>query len=365
MRAWISACLVATVFAVPLKMAAAPGDDLRRALQQIFQGAEFKGYQFYQPVKSQWGLGTMFEEDLTNKRGGRGPTIALPEDWWSPSVSEEEKAQLKRELFIRGQLGFKKLVAPVSKSVDIKANLPFIFFKKLLSVGGSYQRVNESTVTITAVTAEQRELNFPAFFRAVRAGKFRPEVVERVNRADYMIVSHDIVFYGYEASVEGAVQTKLSLGVEVGPTTELRAASKDAGKALTDSKSPQEPTAELADEKVKSADEKSKRAGETSKPADDKAKTPPTIEANGTATIQTGPARGSLVASAPADVPMIVAVYLANAPRIPAQGALTKPTLRPADVNTDLLSRTLASLEEAISPPQGVVVVSSPRERER
>jgi hypothetical protein len=71
-----------------------------------------------------------------------------------------------------------------------------------------------------------------------------------------------------------------------------------------------------------------------------------------------GPAKATFTGSAPANVPMIVAVYLANAPRMPAQGALTKPTVSAATIDAELFARTVAALEDEVPLPKGATVVA-------
>jgi len=324
----------------PFLRAETPAEQVRRATQAAFAGEEFKGFQFYSPVKERFGVGTMFTRNTAKNAKTPGLFIGDSETWWAAGISDADKASLLKELFVPGKLGIQKISAPVSKSMDIKASLPFTFFKKLLTIGVDVNRINNSSVTVTAIQAEERQLNLAAFFRDALTGKFNAEIVSHIKNADYEIVTQDVVFFGYEATTEGGVQTKLTISVQAVPST----GKKNGASAELDS----------------SIDTNSAANAQGSKPAAGAAKDTTKQKSGTDPTAKTpAPQTTTLAYKSDPTVPMIVAVYLADAPKLPAEGALTRPTIVPAQLDPDAFSRMVDSLQEKLGPPKGIVVRSS------
>ena len=338
---FLTAALCFVTLSPRLVTAETPAEQLQRAIKNIFAGSEFKDFQFYSPVKSRWGLGTMFEKSQPRNRG-RGPFIGDSETWWAAGLSDKEKSDLLAQLFVRGELGIQRVVAPVSTKMEVKAALPIAFWKKLITIEGDISRINNSSVTITAVSAEERELSLPAFFRAATTGKLAPEIVARIKKADYQIVTKDVVFFGFEATTEGAVQTVWGLDIEALPSDSKQ---KTASAQSTTPTAPIPPTGGDSTKGAAGPQTKNTTTTKDAKATDGTGQ-PPKIASQATLQFKSA-----------ADIPMVVAVYLADAPKLPPEGALSNPTTTRAQISADAFSRLVDSLEEKRAPPRGVIVV--------
>jgi hypothetical protein len=303
---------------------------LRSTIRSAFADYEFKHFEFYSPVRSRWGLGTMFEKNL-NKTKEHGAFIGDPDTWWAPGISEDEKSKILNSMFIEGELGIVKIVNPISTSVDVQASLPIPFLKKLINIKGDVSATKNSTVTITAISAEERELYLPALFNAAKLGKLAPAIVDRIEKADYEIVTKDVVFFGFEATVTDSAQKRVSLSIEAGPSNSDKASG--SVQTSTGTSPPGAPK----------TDETSPKDG-TSK--DDGGQLP-----------AAAPQAGTLQVKGAADVPMVAAVYVAQATRVPPAGALTNPKEVPSQIDAGAFRSLVDSLEETLGPPKGVTVV--------
>lgn len=88
-------------------MAASYTSEIEGALKRAYK-KPFPDYQFKSVPVSNFGVGTMYANDLRTKRKQveAGMLYTTADTWWADSVSAPERATLLKSLIEEGSLGF-------------------------------------------------------------------------------------------------------------------------------------------------------------------------------------------------------------------------------------------------------------------
>ena len=276
----------------------------------------------------------MYTKGLGGARGtavdGRRLFLGDLDTWWEATVTEAERQRPRSAIVVEGPLGFQKVTAPLAKNVKINLAFPLSFLQKLVSANIDINKVNNSSVTVTADTAAQRVIDFGAFFDAVNSGKVRADIAKTIKAGDYLIVNEDLVLYGFQAVVESERQSQIAIGVQITPAAQTKVDVEGAKQSGEKSGSTKDATDKTPD--AKASDSKADKNATTDTSA--KKETTPAAQKSDASVNASRELKGELRLSATGTpAPMIVGVLISNGIVPPSAGALSSMRLKPASVD--------------------------------
>jgi hypothetical protein len=132
--------------------------------------------------------------------------IGDPNSWFVDSVNAQEKQNLLKKIFEPGTLGSSSVKEEISRKLGLDVSIPVL--REILSLEANVSTEKGVKVTLKASEAVNHRMNWTEFLISVREGKVKPEIVEHIQKRDFVIAADDIVLSGYQATV--SVDTKVN-----------------------------------------------------------------------------------------------------------------------------------------------------------
>jgi hypothetical protein len=132
-RQRIMVCLIVLLFGAAIASADDYGKEMRKSLKSCF-GADYSKYQFLGTPVSNFGTGTMYprnasQKDFDIKTAG---LYGNPQTWWSQSYTQAQIDTLLLPLLPNGNVGAAKCNLNLTKTFSLDAILPSLY--KLLTL---------------------------------------------------------------------------------------------------------------------------------------------------------------------------------------------------------------------------------------
>lgn len=180
--------------------------EVRKALVRAY-GRDFPAYYFRGSPVGNFGVGTIYASKVAET--SEGNTSAQPDDSWllvhpntmyADGLSSNEIEHLNQRIFVSGKMGSVTLTESISTRLDLSATFPNL--AQVLNAGVTLDYQNGVKVTVRATGAENRQMNWSEFKKAVGSGKMQDYVSAIVTNSDIVVASKDIILSGYSAEIQ-------------------------------------------------------------------------------------------------------------------------------------------------------------------
>jgi hypothetical protein len=193
-------CAIVLLFDAAIASADDYGKEMRKSLKSCF-GADYSKYQFLGTPVSNFGTGTMYprnasQKDFDIKTAG---LYGNPQTWWSQSYTQAQIDALLLPLLPNGNVGAAKCNLNLTKTFSLDAILPSLY--KLLTLNGKVDYKKSVQVQISADDVVYHPLAWDVLSDYIKDKKIKPSVLAHFDANDYLITIGDIVINKYSVKL--------------------------------------------------------------------------------------------------------------------------------------------------------------------
>ena len=181
--------------------------EVKKALKRAYHN-DFPSYSFRGSPVGNFGVGTIYAAQFIDQKVSTNNPLnpqeswlmAHPNTWYADSVTEDERKNIDRRIFESGNMGSVVLNEKISSGLKLSVSIPNL--SEVLNAGAEVSLEKGVKVTLKASAADNRQMNWSEFKKAVSNGKMQPYIKNLIDNDNIVLISKDIILKGYSAEIQ-------------------------------------------------------------------------------------------------------------------------------------------------------------------
>lgn len=181
--------------------------EVKKTLTRVY-GYDFPSYSFRGSPVGNFGAGTIYAAQFVDRKGDSSEPLqpqeawlmAHPNTWYADTVTKKEREELDKKIFERGSMGSATLKEKISTRLKLSVSIPNL--AEVLNAGATVDYEKGVKVTLKSSAADNRQMNWSEFKKAVSNGKLQPYITDLIDSGNIVVAAQDIILKGYSAEIQ-------------------------------------------------------------------------------------------------------------------------------------------------------------------